>query len=68
MPGTARLEAKIDLLQPTGSRTYATFRIANIPVMAELEAHDVSRPGEAIAVDLNLNRAALFDAATEKAI
>ena len=68
MPGHARLEAKIDLLQPTGSRTYATFRIADIPVMAELEAHDVSRPGEAIAVDLNLNRAALFDAATEKAI
>ncbi|MCB1486392.1 MAG: sn-glycerol-3-phosphate ABC transporter ATP-binding protein UgpC [Bauldia sp.] len=68
MPGHVRMQAKIDLLQPTGSRSYATFRIADVPVMAELEAHDVSRPGEAIEVDLNLNRAALFDAATEKAI
>ena len=43
-------------------------RIAGTPIVAELEAHDVSRPGEAIEVDLNLNRAALFDAATERAI
>ena len=68
MPGHVRMQATIDLLQPTGSRSYATFRIAGTPIVAELEAHDVSRPGEAIEVDLNLNRAALFDAATERAI
>ena len=28
-------------LQPTGSRSYATFRLAGAPVMAELQAHDV---------------------------
>jgi multiple sugar transport system ATP-binding protein len=67
-PGRARLEATIELLQPTGSRTYATFRIADAPVVAEFEAHRVSQPGETIAVDLDLNRASLFDAATERAI
>jgi multiple sugar transport system ATP-binding protein len=67
-PGEARLEATIELLQPTGARTYATFRIADMPVTAELEAHDVSRPGEKIRVDINLRRASLFDAETEKAI
>ena len=36
-------------IQPTGSRSYATFRLAGAPVMAELQAHDVSRPGEQIA-------------------
>ncbi|MEP0321894.1 ABC transporter ATP-binding protein [Bauldia litoralis] len=67
-PGHLRQEVAIDLLQPTGSRSYATFKLAGMPVMAELEAHDVSRPGETIAVDINLNRASLFDAASEKAI
>jgi multiple sugar transport system ATP-binding protein len=67
-PGEVRLDATIELLQPTGSRTYATFRIAGTPVVAEFEAHSVSRLGETIAVDLNLNRASLFDAATERSI
>jgi multiple sugar transport system ATP-binding protein len=66
--GMARRQVSIELLQPTGSRTYATFRLAGKPVVAELQAHDVSRPGESISVDINLRRAALFDAATEKAL
>ena len=41
-----RYDATIELIQPTGSRSYATFRLAGAPVMAELQAHDVSRPGE----------------------
>jgi multiple sugar transport system ATP-binding protein len=66
--GAARLEVSIDLVQPTGARTYATFRLGAAAVMAELQAHDVSRPGETIAVEINLQRAVVFDAATEKAI
>jgi multiple sugar transport system ATP-binding protein len=67
-PGAVRIEAAIDLLQPTGSRSYATFRLAGAPVMAELEAHDVSRPGEHVAIDINLARASLFDRASERAL
>jgi multiple sugar transport system ATP-binding protein len=66
--GVLRYEATIELLQPTGSRSYATFRLGGEPVMAELQAHDVSRPGEKIAIDINLRRASLFDARSEKAI
>jgi multiple sugar transport system ATP-binding protein len=66
--GVVRHQAAIDLIQPTGSRSYATFRLAGQPVVAELQAHDVSRPGEKIAIDINLARASLFDAATEKAL
>jgi len=66
--GVARINATIELIQPTGSRSYATFRLGGVPVMAELQAHDVSRPGEEITIDINLNRAALFDAKTEKAV
>ncbi|SEF06688.1 carbohydrate ABC transporter ATP-binding protein, CUT1 family [Rhizobiales bacterium GAS188] len=66
--GSARIAATIELVQPTGSRSYATFRLAEQPVMAELQAHDVSRPGEQISVDIDLGRAALFDPATGKAL
>jgi multiple sugar transport system ATP-binding protein len=66
--GAVRLHTTIELLQPTGSRTYATFRLGGIPVVAELQAHDVSRPGETIPLDLNLRRASIFDAGTERAL
>jgi multiple sugar transport system ATP-binding protein len=59
--GTARVPAVIELVQPTGSRTYATFRLAGEAMVAELEAHDVSRPGERVAIDIDLRRASLFD-------
>jgi multiple sugar transport system ATP-binding protein len=67
-PGLARINAEIELLQPTGSRSFATLRLGGAPVLAELQAHDVSRPGERIPLDINLNRASLFDAATERAL
>ena len=67
-PGHSRYEATIDLLQPTGSRSYATFRLAGAPVMAELQAHDVSRPGEQIGIDINMTRASLFDQETQRAL
>ena len=48
--GHVSYDATIELVHPTGSRSYATFRLAGEPVMAELQAHDVSRPGEKIAI------------------
>jgi multiple sugar transport system ATP-binding protein len=66
--GHARVEATIELVQPTGSRSYASFRLADQPIVAELQAHDVSRAGEKIHVDINLGRAALFDSVTGKAL
>src|SRR5215813_4959918 len=63
-PGSARLETTIELVQPTGSRSYASFRLGGQPVLAELQAHDVSGPGERITIDLNLPRATLFDPKT----
>ena len=66
--GIVRLSATVELLQPTGSRTFATFRIGDASALAELQAHDVSDPGETIALDANLNRASLFDAETERAL
>jgi len=66
--GVVRLEATIEMVQPTGSRSYASFRLAGQPLLAELQAHDVSGPGERIAIDINLRRAAIFDPETGRAL
>ena len=63
--GLAPLDATIDLIQPTGSRTYATFRLADAEVMAELQAHDVEHPGERLQLHVDMNRAVLIDPETE---
>src|SRR5215468_2408844 len=67
-PGSARLETVIELVQPTGSRSYASFRLAGQPVLSELHAHDVSGPGERITIDPNLPRATVFDPETGRAL
>ena len=67
-PGVARLDGVVELVQPTGSRTYATLRLGALPVVAELQAHDVNRPGERIGLQLDMNSAALFAAETKKAL
>jgi multiple sugar transport system ATP-binding protein len=63
--GLVRRTASIELVQPTGSRTYATFRLGGAEVVAELQAHDVSQPGETIELAIDMNRVVLIDPTTE---
>jgi multiple sugar transport system ATP-binding protein len=67
-PGTVRFSARIDLIQPTGSRTYATFNLGGTPVVAELQAHDVQQPGEIIELSVDLGRVVLIDPKTDKVL
>ena len=67
-PGMARAEVTVDLIQPTGARSFVSFRLGGAEVTAEVGAHDVTRPGEAMAVDLDLRRAALIDPETERVL
>jgi multiple sugar transport system ATP-binding protein len=66
--GSARLETTIELVQPTGSRSYASFRLGSQPLLSEFQAHDVGGPGEQITVDINLPRATIFDPETGRAL
>jgi len=66
--GHARVASTIELVQPTGSRSYAAFRVGGQLAVAELRAHDASRAGEPIELDINLRSAVLFDPATGKAL
>jgi multiple sugar transport system ATP-binding protein len=54
--GFARLHAIVQLLQPTGTRTFATVSLGGGSVVAELPAHEVRREGEAISLAVDTKR------------
>jgi multiple sugar transport system ATP-binding protein len=66
--GLARHIATIELLQPTGSRTYVTFKLGTTDVVAELQAHDASGIKQKIELSIDMNRAVLIDPDTEKVL
>jgi multiple sugar transport system ATP-binding protein len=66
--GLASHSATIELLQPTGSRTYVTFKLGNADVVAELQAHDATQIGQQIELSIDMNRAVLIDPESEKVL
>ena len=67
-PGLARYNANIELLQPTGSRTYATFKLGGTEVIAELQAHDVTEINQRVELTANMNRAVIIDPSNERVL
>jgi multiple sugar transport system ATP-binding protein len=66
--GQASLEVVIDLVQPTGTRIYAQFRLDNIEITVELPAHAVERPGTAVELLFDMSRIILIDPETDRVI
>jgi multiple sugar transport system ATP-binding protein len=62
--GTVRFTRAIDLVQPTGSRTYLTVRVGGVDVLAETESTEAGRHGEAIDLAFDMAHAVFFDPAT----
>ncbi len=67
-PGVATMDVKVDLVQPTGSRTYVTFQLGETAAVAELDVHDVERPGQHVSLQVDMNRIVLIDPATDRVI
>ncbi|MFN0041494.1 MAG: ABC transporter ATP-binding protein [Burkholderiales bacterium] len=67
-PGLAAITVNVDLLQPTGSRTYATFNLGGKPVTAELQAHEVTRVHQKIDLFIDMNRVVIVDPDTDKVL
>ncbi|WP_435311152.1 ABC transporter ATP-binding protein [Primorskyibacter sedentarius] len=60
------LLAKLDVIQPTGARSYGTFYIAGNHMMAELDAHAANHGQTRLSVAMD--RTLFFDPATGEAI
>ena len=67
-PGQEPLDVLVDLVQPTGTRSYAAFRLGGVEVTAELPAHAVERPGAELRLLVDTGRAILIDPATGRVI
>ena len=63
--GLAKLPVTFDLIQPTGSRTYGTFKLGGTEVTAELQAHDAEKPGEQLDLHVDMNRAVVIDPSSD---
>jgi multiple sugar transport system ATP-binding protein len=66
--GHARIDATVELVQPTGSRAHITFPLGGVSVLAELGAHETRNPGEKISLDIDMSRTVLFDPNTDRVI
>ena len=66
--GQVPLRVTVELVQPTGTRTYATFRLGEAEVAAELPAHTVEAPGAELDLLADLDRAILIDPETDRVI
>lgn len=62
------LQVPVDIVQPTGSRTFATFQLSNTAVVAELSAHSVTKPGELISIAIDADRIFLIDPTTDNVL
>jgi multiple sugar transport system ATP-binding protein len=60
----ARINVDIELVQPTGSRTFVEFKLGATATVAELLARDVHRSGERLALEIDMNRVIVIDPAS----
>lgn len=55
------LDVEIEIVQPTGSRSYASFSVADTHLVAECDAHAVTRAGATVPVKFAIEHSVLFD-------
>jgi multiple sugar transport system ATP-binding protein len=67
-PAHAPIKVLIDLVQPTGTRTYAQFRLGDTEMTVELPSHTVEHPGTTIELLVDMSRVILIDPETEHVI
>ena len=66
--GLATLPVTFDLIQPTGSRSYGSFKLGGVEVTAELQAHDAEQPGEKLDLQVDMNRAVVIDPVSDRVL
>ncbi len=67
-PAEAPITVLVDLIQPTGSRTHAQFRLNETEMTVELPSYAVERPGTTMELLVDMSRIILIDPETEKTI
>jgi multiple sugar transport system ATP-binding protein len=63
-----RVKLGVDLIQPTGTRTYVTCRLGGHPVVAELQSQEIGEGDASITAAIDLSRANLIDEESGKVV
>jgi multiple sugar transport system ATP-binding protein len=64
----SKLSVNIELVQPTGSRSYVTFRLGQNPAVAELRPQDLLGHNTTIELSVDMSRVIYIDPITEMTI
>ena len=64
-PGYGRMEATVEVVEPTGAETMVVMRVGGQEITARFEADSVPSVGEKVRVNVDMNKACLFDPETE---
>jgi multiple sugar transport system ATP-binding protein len=67
-PGQAAMTVTIDLVQPTGTRTFAQFKLGGVEATVELPSHAVDKPGASVELLVDMSRAIFVDPKTDKVL
>ncbi|MEZ5667369.1 MAG: ABC transporter ATP-binding protein [Alphaproteobacteria bacterium] len=67
-PGMARLDAPVEVVEPTGSETIAVMRLADREIVGRFPPDDAPATGETVALAVDMAHACLFDPDTRQLI
>jgi multiple sugar transport system ATP-binding protein len=66
--GRPVISAPVEIVEPTGAETMVALRLAGREVLARFEAHEAPEVGQSVPVAIDMARACLFDAQSERLI
>jgi multiple sugar transport system ATP-binding protein len=64
----ATAPATVEIVEPTGAETMVSLRLAGTEVVARFEPHEAPEVGQVVTVSIDMGKACLFDARTERLI
>ena len=67
-PGCARLATTVEIVEPMGANTLVNFHLGETSMLVRLEGSAAEQPGDALALDVDMNRAVLVDPESERVI
>jgi multiple sugar transport system ATP-binding protein len=67
-PSQGSLEARVEVVEPTGAETLVVIHIGEVEVVARVEPDDAQDVGSTMRFAVDMGKACLFDPATERLI
>jgi multiple sugar transport system ATP-binding protein len=64
--GYGRLDAPVEVVEPTGAETMVVLRLGSREIIARFEPDDAAAPGDIVHLAIDMNKACLFDPATQR--